>query len=105
MSTYFQWNSICLELPHCALKLVCAGMVQELKRQNRHIPALSIASAINEQLNCLLPTFSSEGVPADRALMFSEAARRDTFVKWPHMNYKYVTFGFYYIVQTPCLNP
>ncbi|KDR13250.1 hypothetical protein L798_12638, partial [Zootermopsis nevadensis] len=84
-----KWNSICLELPHCALKLVCAGMVQELKRQNRHIPALSIASAINERLNCLLPTFSSEGVPADRALMFSEAARRDTFIKWPHMNYKW----------------
>jgi hypothetical protein len=68
-------------------------MVQELKRQNRHIPALSIASAINERLNCLLPTFSSEGVPADRALMFSEAARRDTFIKWPHMNYKYVNLG------------
>lgn len=94
MGTYLQWNSICLELPHCALKLVCAGMVQELKRQNRHIPALSIASAINERLNCLLPTFSSEGVPADRALMFSEAARRDTFIKWPHMNYKYVAAEF-----------
>ena len=89
----FQWNSICLELSHCALKLVCAGMVQELKRQKRHIPALSIASAINERLNCLLPTFATEGVPADRALMFSEAARRDTFIKWPHMNYKCVYFA------------
>lgn len=96
---FMQWNSVCLELPHCALKLVCAGMVQELKRQNRHIPALSIASAINERLNCLLPTFSSEGVPADRALMFSEAARRDTFIKWPHMNYKYVTVEFHCIIQ------
>lgn len=99
LGIYLQWNSICLELPHCALKLVCAGMVQELKRQNRHIPALSIASAINERLNCLLPTFSSEGVPADRALMFSEAARRDTFIKWPHMNYKYVTVEFHCIVH------
>jgi hypothetical protein len=94
-----QWNSICLELPHCALKLICSGMVQELKRQNRHIPALSIASAINERLNCLLPTFSSEGVPADRALMFSEAARRDTFIKWPHMNYKYVVGWFRCIMR------
>lgn len=99
MGIYLQWNSICLELPHCALKLVCSGMVQELKRQNRHIPALSIASAINERLNCLLPTFSSEGVPADRALMFSEAARRDTFIKWPHMNYKYVVVQFHCIIQ------
>lgn len=103
MGIYLQWNSICLELPHCALKLVCAAMVQELRRQNRHIPALSIASAINERLNCLLPTFSSEGVPADRALMFSEAARRDTFIKWPHMNYKYVTVEFHCVIQAPLL--
>lgn len=85
----FQWNTICLELPHGSLKLVCSGLVMELKRQNRHIPALPIASAINERLNGLLPGLALEGGPADRALMFSEAARRDTFPKWPHMNYKY----------------
>nr|CAD7460369.1 unnamed protein product [Timema tahoe] len=88
-----KWNTVCLELPHCALKCVCSGLVQELKRQNRHIPALTIASAINERLNCLLPLFPSEGAPADRALMFSEAARRDTFVKWPHMNYNWALPG------------
>lgn len=64
----------------------------ELKRLNRHIPALPIASAINERLNGLLPGLALEGGPADRALMFSEAARRDTFPKWPHMNYKYAKF-------------
>lgn len=62
----------------------------ELKRQNRHIAALPIASAINERLNGLLPSLALEGGPTDRALMFSEAARRNTFPKWPHMNYKYV---------------
>lgn len=60
----------------------------ELKRQNRHIAALPIASAINERLNGLLPSLALESGPADRALMFSEAARRNTFPKWPHMNYK-----------------
>ncbi|XP_032684948.1 baculoviral IAP repeat-containing protein 6 isoform X6 [Odontomachus brunneus] len=84
-----KWNTICLELPHGSLKLVCSSLVMELKRQNRHIPALPIASAINERLNGLLPGLALEGGPADRALMFSEAARRDTFPKWPHMNYKW----------------
>ncbi|XP_046689201.1 baculoviral IAP repeat-containing protein 6-like [Homalodisca vitripennis] len=83
-----KWNTVCLELPHCYLKWVCAGLVSELKRQNRHVPALAIASAVNERLNCLLPTHS-EGQPVDRTLMFSEAMRRQTFSKWPHMNYKW----------------
>ncbi|KAL6430648.1 hypothetical protein ACFW04_006912 [Cataglyphis niger] len=84
-----KWNTICLELPHGSLKLVCSGLVMELKRQNRHIAALPIASAINERLNGLLPSLALESGPADRALMFSEAARRNTFPKWPHMNYKW----------------
>ncbi|XP_015597939.1 baculoviral IAP repeat-containing protein 6 isoform X3 [Cephus cinctus] len=84
-----KWNTICLELPHGAIKLVCSGLVMELKRLNKHIPALPIASAINERLNGLLPSLVLEGVPVDRALMFSEAARRETFSKWPHMNYKW----------------
>lgn len=28
----------------------------------------------------------------DRENMFSEAARRKTFNKWPHMDYKYALF-------------
>lgn len=68
-------------------------MTSELRRQNRYIPALSIASSINERLNCLLPS-SVSNINADRALMFSEANRRETFTKWPHMDYKY-EFSFY----------
>ncbi|XP_015440195.1 PREDICTED: baculoviral IAP repeat-containing protein 6 [Dufourea novaeangliae] len=84
-----KWNTVCLELPHGSLKLVCSGLVTELKRLNRHIPALSIASAINERLNGLLPGLALEGSPVDRALMFSEAVRRETFSKWPHINDKW----------------
>ncbi|XP_026296613.1 baculoviral IAP repeat-containing protein 6 isoform X3 [Apis mellifera] len=84
-----KWNTVCLELPHSSLKLVCSGLVTELKRLSRYIPALPIASAINERLNGLLPGLPLEGDPADKALMFSEATRRDTFSKWPHMNYKW----------------
>lgn len=78
---------MCLELPHCSLKWVCLGLVTELKRQNRHVPALAIASAVNERLNSLLP-MPHDVSPFDRSLMFSEAMRRLTFTKWPHMNYK-----------------
>ncbi|XP_043255701.1 baculoviral IAP repeat-containing protein 6 [Colletes gigas] len=97
-----KWNTVCLELPHGSLKLVCSGLVMELKRLNRHIPALPIASAINERLNGLLPRLALEGGPVDRALMFSEAVRRDTFSKWPHMNHKWALpdqmaqVGFYH---------
>ncbi|XP_054010480.1 baculoviral IAP repeat-containing protein 6 isoform X1 [Hylaeus anthracinus] len=97
-----KWNTVCLELPHGSLKLVCSGLVMELKRLNRHIPALPIASAINERLNGLLPGLALEGGPVDRALMFSEVMRRDTFSKWPHMNYKWALpdqmahVGFYH---------
>ncbi|XP_023289754.1 baculoviral IAP repeat-containing protein 6 isoform X3 [Orussus abietinus] len=84
-----KWNTVCLELPHGTLKLVCSGLVVELKKRNRYISALPIASAINERLNGLLPSLALEGGPADRELMFSEAARRYTFSKWPHMNYKW----------------
>uniref|UniRef100_A0A0C9RVJ5 Dual E2 ubiquitin-conjugating enzyme/E3 ubiquitin-protein ligase BIRC6 n=1 Tax=Fopius arisanus TaxID=64838 RepID=A0A0C9RVJ5_9HYME len=88
-----KWNTICLVLPHGVLKLVCSGLVMELKRQNKHIPALPIASAINERLNGLLPGLILDSGPADKALMFSEAARRETFSKWPHMNYKWALPG------------
>ncbi|XP_076283788.1 BIR repeat containing ubiquitin-conjugating enzyme isoform X2 [Lasioglossum baleicum] len=81
-----KWNTVCLELPHGSLKLVCLGLVAELKRLNKHIPALPIASGINERLNGLLPGLALDGSPADRALMFSEEVRRETFSKWPHIN-------------------
>ncbi|XP_063222017.1 baculoviral IAP repeat-containing protein 6 isoform X2 [Bacillus rossius redtenbacheri] len=84
-----KWSTVCLELSHAALKAVCTGVVQELKRQNKHVPALSIASAINEHLTSLLPILSIDEATKDRAFMFSEAARRETFGRWPHMNYKW----------------
>ncbi|XP_046401534.1 baculoviral IAP repeat-containing protein 6 [Ischnura elegans] len=94
-----KWNSLCLELMYSSLKLVAASAVHELKRQNGLVPALPVASAITERLNCLLPGLrpSSGSVAGngqdrstiDRAFMFSEAARRETFGRWPHMNYKW----------------
>uniref|UniRef100_A0A8D8V1I0 Dual E2 ubiquitin-conjugating enzyme/E3 ubiquitin-protein ligase BIRC6 n=1 Tax=Cacopsylla melanoneura TaxID=428564 RepID=A0A8D8V1I0_9HEMI len=78
-----------------SFKTACYSLVCELKRQNRHVPALAIASAINERLNSLHATSSvsfpgGDSQAADhRNLMFSESARRETFAKWPHMDYKW----------------
>ncbi len=79
-----------------ALKTVCCSLVLELKRLHQHVPGLPIASAIADRMSYLLPPLIPQHLqtdpgagPVDRSLMYSEAARRDTFSKWPHMNYRY----------------
>jgi baculoviral IAP repeat-containing protein 6 len=84
---------VCLEVPFSSLKSASSSLVAEMQRLNIHRPGLSIASAVNDRLGYLLPGSREEvnpGGPIDRSQMYSEAARRDTFVKWPHMNYKYI---------------
>ncbi|KAG5670331.1 hypothetical protein PVAND_000606 [Polypedilum vanderplanki] len=85
-----KWETICLELPHSSLKVVASTMVMELKSLQRHIPALSIASAINERLTDLIVGGRCiENDQIQRFHMYSEAARRKTFDSWPHMDYKW----------------
>lgn len=71
--------------------LKAADTIAQMK--DRHIPALAIASAINERLTDLLAgsrVFASvNSGNFQRFLMYSEAARRQTFEKWPHMDYKW----------------
>lgn len=92
-SFYNQWNTICLELPHSSLKIVASNVVFQLKRLEQHIPALTIASTINERLTDLvergrlLEAINSGS--SQRLLMYSEATRRQTFARWPHMDYKW----------------
>ncbi|CAL4125472.1 unnamed protein product, partial [Meganyctiphanes norvegica] len=92
-----KWTTIRLELPVGVLRSVCTGLVSELKRLTRYIPALSTASALAHRLSHLLPPPTPDtgqhGPPGsaqpDRDAMFSEASRLATFNKWPHMNYKW----------------
>jgi len=53
-----------------------------------------VASAISDRLTCLMSNGSNSSElgasVVERALMYSELARRETFTKWPHGNYKYV---------------
>ena len=102
-----QWAAVCLKLPHVAMKTVFSGLVYELKRLQQKVPALPAASALNDRLNYLLvngcqteASLSNLTGTVDRALMYSESARRDTFAKWPHSNYKYVyLFLFLLLLQ------
>ncbi|XP_064112985.1 baculoviral IAP repeat-containing protein 6-like isoform X2 [Macrobrachium nipponense] len=91
-----KWSTLRLELPLGVLRSVCVGLVSELKRLTKYTPALSIASALIHRLAHLLPPptpDTGQGPPGnsapDRDAMFSEAARLATFIKWPHMNYKW----------------
>ncbi|XP_073817547.1 BIR repeat containing ubiquitin-conjugating enzyme isoform X2 [Musca autumnalis] len=89
-----RWNTICLQVPYSSLKFVANNLVIMLKRLERHVPALAIASAINERLIDLLaggrtPNISWHCNNFQRVLMHSEAVRRQTFEKWPHMDYKW----------------
>lgn len=79
-----KWETICLELPHSSLKVVASTMVMELKSLQRHIPALAIASAVNERLTDLvLGGRVVENDQIQRFHMYSESARRRTFDTWP----------------------
>jgi baculoviral IAP repeat-containing protein 6 (apollon) len=85
-----KWETICLELPHSSLKVVASTMVMELKSLQRHIPALAIASAVNERLTDLMVGGRIiENDQIQRFHMYSEAARRKTFDTWPHLDYKW----------------
>ncbi|XP_041968992.1 baculoviral IAP repeat-containing protein 6 isoform X2 [Aricia agestis] len=81
-----KWSTVTLSIPQSTLRLVMAGVVQELKGQNRRIPALAIASAVGQRANELMPSIRDE---ESRALMHSEAERKETFKRWPHMDYKW----------------
>ena len=79
-----------MELPHSSLKVVASTIVMELKSLQRHIPALSIASSINERLtDLIIGGRVVENDQIQRFHMYSEAARRTTFDSWPHMDYKF----------------
>ncbi|XP_059217801.1 baculoviral IAP repeat-containing protein 6 isoform X2 [Stomoxys calcitrans] len=89
-----RWNTICLQVPYSSLKFVANNLVIMLKRLERHVPALAIASAINERLIDLLAGGRNSDISwhcnnMQRVLMHSEAVRRQTFEKWPHMDYKW----------------
>jgi len=73
-----------------------------MKRISVNSQGLAIASAITDRLGYLLPGSDGEGLAGgkvDRAAMYSEAARRETFTKWPHMNYKWVPWPYFQSLQ------
>jgi hypothetical protein len=90
---FLQWATVCFKLHYYTLKTVCSSLVAELKRLHQNNLGLSVASTISDRLLYLLANNHDAGHSAvDRSLMYSEATRRETFAKWPHMNYKSVLY-------------
>uniref|UniRef100_A0A3Q3LP29 Dual E2 ubiquitin-conjugating enzyme/E3 ubiquitin-protein ligase BIRC6 n=1 Tax=Mastacembelus armatus TaxID=205130 RepID=A0A3Q3LP29_9TELE len=89
-----KWATVTFHLPHHVLKLVASAIVNELKKINQNIAALSVASSIMDRLSYLLSSARPElgvgpGRSVDRSLMYSEANRRETFTSWPHAGYRW----------------
>ncbi|KAM4590981.1 dual E2 ubiquitin-conjugating enzyme/E3 ubiquitin-protein ligase BIRC6 [Odontesthes bonariensis] len=89
-----KWATVTFHLPHHVLKLVVGAIVNELKKINQNIAALSVASSIMDRLSYLLSSARPElgvgpGRSVDRSLMYSEANRRETFTSWPHAGYRW----------------
>ncbi|GCB61656.1 dual E2 ubiquitin-conjugating enzyme/E3 ubiquitin-protein ligase BIRC6 isoform X1 [Scyliorhinus torazame] len=89
-----KWATVTFHLPHHVLKSVSNAIVNELKKTNHNISALSVASSVMDRLSYLLPSARPElgvgpGRSVDRSLMYSEANRRETFTSWPHVGYRW----------------
>ncbi|KAL6101444.1 birc6 [Pungitius sinensis] len=89
-----KWATVTFHLPHHMLRLVASAIVNELKKINQNIAALSVASSIMDRLSYLLSSTRPElgvgpGRSVDRSLMYSEANRRETFTSWPHAGYRW----------------
>lgn len=108
---FLQWCIVLLELPLKVLKAVFTYAVLELRKSNRNGPALPIGASIVIRLLALQqlqqqpsqqqdssssannnnnPWETANSFPTALHPMTSEAARRDTFASWPHMDYKFV---------------
>ncbi|XP_046884773.1 baculoviral IAP repeat-containing protein 6 isoform X4 [Hypomesus transpacificus] len=107
-----KWATVTFHLPHHVLKLVASAIVNELKKINQNVAALSVGSSIMDRLSYLLPSARPElgvgpGRSVDRSLMYSEANRRETFMSWPHAGYRWAQpdpmaqAGFYHQVGSP----
>ncbi|XP_028844057.1 baculoviral IAP repeat-containing protein 6 isoform X2 [Denticeps clupeoides] len=107
-----KWATVTFHLPHHVIKLVASAIVNELKKINQNVAALSVASSIMDRLSYLLPSARPElgvgpGRSVDRSLMYSEANRRETFTSWPHAGYRWAQpdpmaqAGFYHQVGSP----
>ncbi|GFS25394.1 baculoviral IAP repeat-containing protein 6, partial [Elysia marginata] len=86
-----KWATVTLQMQHLTIRSVCSALMEELTKSNQTGQGFPVASAIVDRLGFLLPSSRLDIMkePINRALMYSEAARRETFVNWPHMNYKW----------------
>lgn len=67
--SFSQWATVTFHLPHHVLKLVASNVVNELKKINQNVAALSVASSIMDRLSYLLSSARPElGVGPGRSV-------------------------------------
>lgn len=67
--SFLQWATVTFHLPHQVLKLVASAIVNELKKINQNVAALSVASSIMDRLSYLLSSARPElGVGPGRSV-------------------------------------
>ncbi len=65
----FQWATVTFHLPHHVLKVVTNAIVNELKKLNQNVAALSVASSVMDRLSYLLSSGRPElGVGPGRSV-------------------------------------
>ena len=57
---FYQWATVLLEQPLCALKAVCGSMVTELRKLQHNVPGLQVASSVNDRMSYLLPNSQTD---------------------------------------------
>jgi len=84
-----------------ALLFALDGMVTTLHKNHRTSAALPIASAMLARVMALagISVLEKRGQPVYKQLMFVEAARRQTFSTWPHVDYKYEILKFFIMID------
>ena len=67
--SFLQWATVTFHLPHHVIKVVASAIVNELKKINQNVAALSVASSIMDRLSYLLPSARPElGVGPGRSV-------------------------------------
>lgn len=96
---FLQWSSCKFTLPASVLPSALDFLVTTLHKSHQGCTALPVASALLARVMFLTETSVTEkqGQPIYKPLMFVEAARRETFSSWPHMDYRWTLFGFFLV--------
>ena len=77
---------MCITMEHSLMTDVFNTALLLIKQENRG-PALPVIGDVLQRLTSMQRT-TYESISSEKRLMFNEIDRLQTFMSWPHMNYK-----------------